>query len=127
MCNIRLGTNFDELIRKIYGDVSSIEKYEEEENAQLNKRKIMNNEYYNAESVKRSILQQNEQRVSPWLICFARLTHKSIVLINSNSVFIWPEKEAGLSSCGEYRASNLPKDCPNGSNPTTTSTRNGGG
>ena len=57
-------TNFDELIKKIYGDVSSLEKYEEEENAQLNKQSIMNNEYYDAESIKRRILHQNEQRVS---------------------------------------------------------------
>ena len=64
MCHIRPDTNFDELIRKIYGNVSSIEKYEEEENAQLNKQNIMNNQYYDAESVKRRILQQNEQRVS---------------------------------------------------------------
>ncbi|KAL7425709.1 hypothetical protein ACHAXH_000261, partial [Discostella pseudostelligera] len=60
--SLRPDTNFDELIKKIYGDVSSLEKYEEEENAQLNKQSIMNNEYYDAESIKRRILHQNEQR-----------------------------------------------------------------
>jgi hypothetical protein len=89
VCNIRPDTNFDELIRKIYGNVSSIEKYEEEENAQLNKQNIMNNQYYDAESVKRRILQQNEQRVSQyWRIYLACLMHTLIVLLNSNSIFI---------------------------------------
>jgi len=59
--SLRPDTNFDELVQKIYGDVSSLEKYEEEENAQLNKQNI---KYYDAESVKRRILHQNEQRVS---------------------------------------------------------------
>lgn len=61
---IRPDTNFDELIKKIYGDVSSLERHEEMENAQLNKQNILNNEYFDAESVKRKIMHQNEQRVS---------------------------------------------------------------
>ena len=57
----RPDTNFDELINSIYGDVEKLEKYEEEEITKLNK-KNMNNAY--AESRKRGILYQAEQRVS---------------------------------------------------------------
>lgn len=59
--SLRPDTNFDELIKKIYGDVSSREKSEEEENAELNKLN-MNNEH--SESRKRRILYQSNQRVS---------------------------------------------------------------
>lgn len=54
-------TNFDELIEAIYGDVEQLEKDEQDEITKLNK-KNMNNAY--AESRKRGILYQAEQRVS---------------------------------------------------------------
>mmetsp|Transcript_28541 Transcript_28541/g.60498 ORF Transcript_28541/g.60498 Transcript_28541/m.60498 type:complete len:302 (-) Transcript_28541:883-1788(-) len=57
--SLRPDTNFDELIKSIYGDVEKLEKYEEEEITKLNK-KNMNNAY--AESRKRGILYQAEQR-----------------------------------------------------------------
>ncbi len=54
-------TNFDELIKSIYGDIEQLEKFEEEEIKKSNK-KNMNNAY--AESRKRGMLYQAEQRVS---------------------------------------------------------------
>lgn len=78
---IRPDTNFDELIKKIYGDVSSLERHEEEENAQLNKQNILNNEYFDAESVKRRIMHQNEQRVS----CTCLMNH--FVMIDVDRFF----------------------------------------
>mmetsp|Transcript_41177 Transcript_41177/g.67605 ORF Transcript_41177/g.67605 Transcript_41177/m.67605 type:complete len:280 (+) Transcript_41177:13-852(+) len=57
--SLRPDTNFDELIKSIYGDVEKLEKYEEEEITKSNK-KNMNNAY--AESRKRGILYQSEQR-----------------------------------------------------------------
>lgn len=53
-------TNFDELIKSIYGDVGKLEKYEEDEIKKLNK-KNMNNAY--AESRKMGMMNQALQRV----------------------------------------------------------------
>lgn len=76
---IRPDTNFDELILGIYGDIEKLEKYEEEEVLKLNK-KNMNNAY--AESRKRGIMYQAEQRVR---------TFCSLVFwANSNSMLIPP-------------------------------------
>ena len=58
---IRPDTNFDELIKSLYGDVEKLEKYEDDEITKMNK-KNMNNAY--AESRKRGIRFQAEQRVS---------------------------------------------------------------
>eukprot|EP00571_Detonula_confervacea_P013387 CAMPEP_0172303306 /NCGR_PEP_ID=MMETSP1058-20130122/4852_1 /TAXON_ID=83371 /ORGANISM="Detonula confervacea, Strain CCMP 353" /LENGTH=306 /DNA_ID=CAMNT_0013014057 /DNA_START=38 /DNA_END=958 /DNA_ORIENTATION=- len=57
--SLRPDTNFDELINSLYGDIEKLEKYEEAEIKKLNK-KNMNNAY--AESRKRGILHQAEQR-----------------------------------------------------------------
>ena len=38
-------TNFDDLIKSIYGDVEQLEKYEQETITKLNKQKNMNNAY----------------------------------------------------------------------------------
>ncbi|KAL7544251.1 hypothetical protein ACHAWF_007631 [Thalassiosira exigua] len=57
--SLRPDSNFDSLINSIYGDVEKLEQYEEEEITKLNKKNI-NNAY--AESRKRGILYQAEQR-----------------------------------------------------------------
>ncbi|KAL3763989.1 hypothetical protein ACHAW5_007608 [Stephanodiscus triporus] len=57
--SFRPDTNFDELIKSIYGDIEELEKLEELEIEKLNK-KNMNNAY--AESRKRGMLHQAEQR-----------------------------------------------------------------
>lgn len=68
-------TNFDELIKSIYGDIEELEKLEELEIEKLNK-KNMNNAY--AESRKRGMLHQAEQRVSDLFDSYYYLVQMSI-------------------------------------------------
>jgi hypothetical protein len=60
--NRRPDHGFDNLIQNIYGDITALEKQEEQEIEKLNRDKHMNNAY--AESRMRGILNQAIQRVS---------------------------------------------------------------
>uniref|UniRef100_A0A7S2UQJ8 RING-type E3 ubiquitin transferase n=1 Tax=Attheya septentrionalis TaxID=420275 RepID=A0A7S2UQJ8_9STRA len=61
--NLRPDHGFDNLIQNIYGDITALEKQEEQEIEKLNRDKHMNNAY--AESRMRGILNQAIQRRKP--------------------------------------------------------------
>jgi hypothetical protein len=65
----RPDTNFDELIKSIYGDLEQLEEFEEKEIEKLNKKNI-NNAY--SESCKRGMLYQTEQRVGDFLVLWCK-------------------------------------------------------